>query len=238
MKFAIVSKDNTQRIVDVLNMFGLDIDKNQPDFVISYGGDGTVLFSERKYPGIPKITLRRSNSGSGGSRCIYSVFELEDILLKIESGKYTIKEEIKLVAELKQRDYISAGEALNEVQIHNASPIKAIRFFVEVDDKKVFGEEIIGDGIIIATPFGSTAYYKSVGGKRFEKGIGIALNNPYNVEREPLHIDEGFNPTILIRILREEGFLLFDNDNKMIPVKKEDEIIVRKSENIAKFVVV
>lgn len=235
MNFAIVSKNNTQRIVDVLNMFGLDINKNQPDFVISYGGDGTILYSERKYPGVPKITLRRSNSCS---RCIYSEFELEDVLLKMEKGNYKIKEEIKLTAELKKKDYTSAGEALNEVQIHNASPIKAIRFSIEVDGKKLFREEIIGDGIIIATPFGSTAYYKSVGGERFDKGIGIAINNPYNIERKPLHIDEGFDLDILIKILREEGFLLFDNDSKMIPVKKEDEIIVRKSETTAKFVVV
>lgn len=235
MKFSVVSLRNTQRIVETLNMFGHDIDNNKPDFVITYGGDGTVLYSERKYPGIPKITIR---AGSVGFKCRYSIEELEDILIKIDSGEYKLKEEMKLETIYQGRKYLS----LNEVQLHNASPIKAIRFSVYIENEILF-EKVIGDGVVIATPFGSSAYYYSVGGEKFDKGVGIALNNPYNIKEKPVVIDEGFDYSINIKILRDDGLLLFDNDNNMIKIDKQlklskggDNIVVKRSKDTAKFV--
>src|SRR3990167_6445328 len=232
MKFAVVSLKNTQGITEVLKMFGHDIDNNKPDFVVTYGGDGTVLFSERKYPGIPKITIR---AGSIGFKCRYSIEEFEDILIKIDSGEYKLKEEIKLETTFQGRKYIS----LNEAQLHNSSPIKAVRFSVYIEDEILF-ENVIGDGVVITTPFGSSAYYSSVGGEKFDKGIGIALNNPYNVKEKPMIIDEGFDYNINIKILRDNGLLLFDNDNNMIKVsatggdKEGDNIVVKRSKDTAK----
>lgn len=236
MKFAVVSLKNTQGITEVLKMFGHDIDNNKPDFVVTYGGDGTVLFSERKYPGIPKITIR---AGSIGFKCRYSIEEFEDILIKIDSGEYKLKEEIKLETTFQGRKYIS----LNEAQLHNSSPIKAVRFSVYIEDEILF-ENVIGDGVVITTPFGSSAYYSSVGGEKFDKGIGIALNNPYNVKEKPMIIDEGFDYNINIKILRDNGLLLFDNDNNMIKVsatggdKEGDNIVVKRSKDTAKFVTI
>lgn len=227
MKFAIVSLNNTHRIIEVINMFGLIIDNDEPDFVITYGGDGTVLFAERKYPGIPKITLRGSE---GGFKCLYSEFELEDVILKMDGG-YDIQEELKLETIFQGRRYLS----LNEVQVHNASPIKAIRLSI-CEDNQILFDNVISDGTVIATPFGSTAYYSSVGGSPFNKGIGIAINNPYKYKYRPIVVDE--DSEIQIKILRDNGLLLFDNDDKIIKVKGGDEILVAKSKETAKFVVV
>lgn len=235
MKFTIVSLRNIQQISQALNMFGHDIDNNKPDFIITYGGDGTILYSERKYPGIPKITIK---AGSIGSRCMYSIEDLEDVLIKIDNGEYKFKEEIKLETNFQGKKYLS----LNEMQLHNSSPIRAVRFSVYIEDEPLF-DNVIGDGVIIATPFGSSAYYTSVGGEKFDKGIGIVLNNPYNVKEKPvvkeqlkLLIDEGFDYNINIKILRDDGLLLFDNDDKMIKVKADDNIVVKRSKDIAKFV--
>lgn len=230
MKFAVVSLKNTQRIVEALEIFGHDMDNNKPDFVITYGGDGTVLYSERKYPGIPKITVR---AGSVGFKCRYSIEELEDVLIKIDSGEYKLKEEIKLETNFQGRKYLS----LNETQLHNSSPTKALRFSVYIEDEILF-ENVIGDGVVIATSFGSSAYYSSVGGEKFDKGIGIALNNPYNVKEKPAVIDEGFDFSINIKILRDDGLLLFDNDNNTINVKGGDNIVVKRSKDTAKFVAI
>lgn len=230
MKFAVVSLKDTKRIFEALGMFGHDIDNNKPDFIITYGGDGTVLYAERKYPGIPKITIR---AGSVGFKCIYSIEELEDVLIKIESGEYKLKEEIKLETTFQGKKYLS----LNEVQIHNLSPIKAIRFSIYIENEILF-ENIIGDGVVIATPFGSSAYYSSVGGEKFDKGVGIALNNAYNVKDMPVVIDGGFDYSINIKILRDDGLLLFDNDYNVIKIKGGDNIKVDTSKNTAKFVVI
>lgn len=230
MKFAIISKSNDiQIIARVLAMFDLDIDNNKPDFVITYGGDGTILRSERRYPGIPKITIRGSERCS---KCNYTENELEDVLIKIDNGTYKLNEEKKLETTFQGKKYLS----LNEVQIHNSSPIRAIRFSIYMDSLPLF-ENIIGDGAIIATPFGSSAYFSSIGGEKFDKGIGIGLNNPYNVRLKPVIIDSGFEPEIYMKILRDDGLLLFDNDEHIINVKGGDEIKVQISNDTAKFVV-
>ena len=240
MKFAIISLKNTQRIAEIIDMFGHDIDNKQPDFVITYGGDGTILHAERKYPGIPKITIlptTKPTEGSVGFKCMYSEEELEDIMIKIDNGKYKLKEEIKLETTFQGRKYLS----LNEVQLHNYSPIKAVRFSIYIDDMVLF-ENVIGDGVVISTPFGSSAYYSSIGGNKFDKGIGIALNNPYNVKSKPEVIDEGFDYDINIKVPQKnsnnanEGLLLFDNDNNMIKIKGGDNISVKRSKDTAKFV--
>lgn len=230
MKFAVVSLKDTKRIFEALSMFGHDIDNNKPDFAITYGGDGTVLYAERKYPGVPKITIR---AGSVGFKCMYSMEELEDVLIKIEGGEYKLKEEIKLETTFQGKKYLS----LNEVQIHNLSPIKAIRFSIYIENEILF-ENIIGDGVVIATPFGSSAYYSSVGGEKFDKGVGIALNNAYNVKDMPVVIDGGFDYSINIKILRDDGLLLFDNDYNVIKIKGGDNIKVEISKNTAKFIVI
>ncbi len=228
MKFSVVSNDkDIHRITRVLDMFDIDIDNIKPDFVISHGGDGTILLSERKFPGIPKIAIRGSDIGF---KCNLDENDLEDILIKIDNGNYEIKEEIKLETTFKGRKYLS----LNEVQIHNSSPNKAVRFSILMDNLPLF-ENIIGDGAVIATPFGSSAYFSSIGGEIFDKGIGICLNNPYNAKSEPIIIDSS-DPEIHIKILRDDGLLLFDNDDNILKTKGGDDIKIEISKNTAKFV--
>ncbi len=235
MKVAIVAnEDNVLRILKTLDMFGVDIDNRMPDFVITYGGDGSILLAERRYPSIPKITIRHSERGF---RCIFSEDELEDVLIKIDNGTFEIKEEMKLETTFQGKKYLS----LNEVQIHNLLPTKAIRFSIYskiYDDNMPIFEDIIGDGAVIATPFGSSAYFSSIGGEKFDKGIGIGLNNPYNVKHKSTIVDSGFNPEICIKIIRDNGLLLFDNDSNMINIKRGDEIKIEKSNNVAKFVTI
>ncbi|RLI96454.1 MAG: hypothetical protein DRO96_03055, partial [Candidatus Aenigmatarchaeota archaeon] len=123
--------------------------------------------------------------------------------------------------------------ALNEIQLHNKKPTKALRFNVYVDKKCVF-ETVVGDGVVISTPYGSGAYYKSTGGKPFCKGIGIALNNPHN-HRHALVVDE--SSTVEVELLREEAQLFSDNNEKnMISLSPKDRIIIKKHIKSARFI--
>ena len=123
--------------------------------------------------------------------------------------------------------------ALNEVQLHTKLPIRAMRFSLSADGKKF--ENLIGDGVIISTPFGSSAYYSSVGGRKFNKGIGICFNNLHNKKIKSFVVPE--NSRIMVKIDRDEAWLAADNHEKLISLNPSDSVIVKKSNQVAKFIV-
>jgi len=226
MKVVAVGKD-VDSFEKVLVSHGLKIDRKNPDFVFSNGGDGAILFSERLYPGVPKVTVRCS---SKCNRCEFDPDDIKSAVERLKSGKYEIKEYMMIEADF--NDKIAVG--LNEVQVHNKLFTKAVRFNVYVDGKILY-ENVIGDGVVISTPFGSTAYYTSVGGEKFDSGIGIALNNPHERVKPAVF---GDSSAVEIEILREDAYLLYDNDEEgKILLKKGDRVAVRKHDGVAKFVV-
>ncbi|MCK5452440.1 MAG: NAD(+)/NADH kinase, partial [Candidatus Aenigmarchaeota archaeon] len=166
MKVVAVGKD-VDSFEKTLKSYGLEIDRKNPEFVFSYGGDGAILFSERLYPGVPKVTVRCS---SKCNRCEFNPDDIEDVVERLKSGRYDVKEYMKIEADFKGKIVVG----LNEVQVHNKLFTKAVRFNVYLDDELLY-ENVIGDGVVISTPFGSTGYYTSLGGERFEKSIGIAV---------------------------------------------------------------
>lgn len=226
MKVAIVSKLKTKKIERILEKFNFDIVKKKPEIVLCYGGDGTTLYSERIFPGIPKIVIKKPSSSC--RKCEYTLDHLKEILKKISSGKYEIVEEDKLVAIVKNKKLIG----LNEIQIHNKMPTRAIRFSVRVGNKNF--EDLSGDGAIVSTPFGSTAYYSSTGGKPFRKGIGISFNNLHNKKINSLLVTE--NSKIKIRILRGPAWVVADNYEKFIEVDKDNKVLIENAKEKARFI--
>src|SRR3989338_6171104 len=97
----------------------IKISKKNPDFVITYGGDGTILRTENKYPSVPQIPIRKShicNSCVGG---IDSIEKIKEGLLK---GNYRTKEFGKVEAIFGKQKLVG----LNEIQIHSSDPRKAL----------------------------------------------------------------------------------------------------------------
>ena len=226
MKVAVVGKD-VDGLEKTLKSYGLEIGNESPDFVFSYGGDGAILFSERLYSGVSKVTVRCS---SKCNRCEFDSDDIEQIVDKLKSGRYEMKEYMKIEADFSGKTLV----ALNEIQVRNKLFTKAVRFNVYLDDELLY-ENVIGDGIVISTPFGSTAYYTSVGGKRFDSGIGIALNNPHERAKS---VVAGEASVVEIEILREDAYLVYDNDEEgKVLLKKGDKIAVRKHNGAARFVI-
>lgn len=221
----IVSKYDVREIKEKLKKFGFNVTRKNPEMVICYGGDGTILYAERIFPGIPKLVIKRDSSIC--RKCDYTPQNLLSILERLKEGKYKIKEEMKLEGIAKNRKLIG----LNEIQIHNKLPIRAIRFTLEVLNRRIYA---IGDGVIISTPFGSTGYYKAAGGKKFERGIGICFNNPHPREIKSFVVPD--DSEIRVRIEKEEAYLLADNYERFISLKEGDETIIRKTEGKARFI--
>jgi NAD+ kinase len=226
-KVLVVSRQDTSKIKGVLAAEGFKIVEENPDFIICYGGDGTVLFSEREFPEVPKLIIKTSQACR---KFDYTPDELKNVLSKIREGKYCLHEKIKLETEAKGKKLVG----LNEIQIHPKLPIHAVRLSLSVDGKEC--EDLIGDGVIVATPFGSTGYYKATGGKRFGKGIGISFNNLHNSNMESFVVPE--DSTVKLTVSRGPAWLLADNNENLIELLAEDAVTVRKSESTANFIYV
>jgi NAD+ kinase len=224
-KAAIVSLLNYEKIVKIIKKLGIEITDSNPDFVITYGGDGTILYSERIYPSIPKIAFKGSELCI---RCYYNISDVEKVIENIIKGNYHIVNEVKLEAFTKGQRL----RALNEVQIHNKVPTRAIRFSVFVDNREF--KDLIGDGVVISTPFGSTGYYMSVGGKPFKKGIGIAFNNLHMKKIRSFRVP--LRTKIKVTINRGDCFLIVDNADEFVELSTGDEILIMKSDEKARFV--
>lgn len=229
-KIAIVRRYN-KSVADLkkeVEAAGFTYVTTQPEIVVSVGGDGTFFFAERKYPGIPKLLVRESkvcqkcNQGS-----------LRDILMQYRKGYFKLEEYYKLKANVKRKKgKMIKGIACNDVILRNKILTRALRFSVKVDSK-IVDAEIIGDGIVVSSPFGSEAYFKAISHKSFTKGIGLAFNN---TTKQLNYLIARQNATISIEILREKADLGFDNDPKIYTLQEGDIIEVSRSDKVMKVV--
>lgn len=226
IKFAIVAREANvgKEIASVIKQRGHILSKS-PQFVVSVGGDGTFLLAERKYPGIPKVQVRKD---SICKTCVVEADHFEHLLTALEKGKYSIDTSITLEATVGKKKI----RGMNEIQLHHDLPIQAIRFSLDINGR-ITRNQIVGDGLIVATPFGSTAYYYSVGGEQFKKGIGIGFNNPH--ARIPSFVVSD-SSVIRMKLLRGPASVYADNINESIHVKTNQEIVIRKSDAIVRIV--
>ncbi|PLW80054.1 hypothetical protein C0585_04615 [Candidatus Woesearchaeota archaeon] len=210
-----VLKDYKKEIRKAGYKYGL---KNA-DLIISLGGDGTLLESERKYPKIPKLMIREN---SICEKC--NITSFDKFLDLISNGKFEVEQHKKLESYIngKKTRFLS----VNDLMVRNSEITQAIRYTIYVDNKK-FGD-FIGDGLVISTPFGSTAYYESITKKSFKKGMGLALNNANTLLNGKVYDD---STKIKVIIQRGKAVVASDNYRQKNKVKPFDEIVVKLSKN-------
>ena len=223
----VVSRQDTSKINSLLVAEGFKVVERNPDFIVCYGGDGTVLFSERNFPEVPKLIIKTSRVCR---KCDHTLDNLKDLLSNIREDNYCLHKKIKLETETKGKKLVG----LNEIQVHPKLPIYAVRFSLSVDGKEY--KDLIGDGVIVATSFGSTGYYEATGGKRFEKGIGISFNNLHNGKMKSFVVPE--DSIVKLTVSRGPAWLLADNNKNFIELRAEDTVTIRKSSSVANFIYV
>jgi len=222
--FAIVSKQKKNAVIMVKTARRLGFaESKSPEFIICIGGDGTFLRAEQKYPSVPKLLIKDSDVCH---KC--DNLEYDSTFMSIAKGHYTLQKHMKLEATLEREKMLAA----NEINVRNRLPIHAIRFSVTIG-KDIY--PLIGDGVVVSTPFGSTGYYYSIAKKKFARGIGIAFNN---VTERVVHRVVNDKELVKIRLLRHDADLTVDNDPKILTLREGQELVVRASKECAKIVVV
>ena len=215
MKIAIVGR-NTEDLVRIAEKdFGFKIDYFNPEIVISNGGDGSLLGAEHQYPGILKLGLRDSETSLKHEQT-----DVFDAFSKLKHGNFTAKQYIKLEAKSNNKSVV----ALNDISIRSSNVLSAIRYTVEINNKDYTGE-IIGDGLIVSTPVGSSAYYRSITKSVFQVGIGLAFNNSIEAV-DHLVLDD--DVVIKTKITRGPAIAAADNNNIWINLNTGDEVVIRK----------
>lgn len=217
---------NIEELIKSLEMLegkqGFEIVTVNPDVVISYGGDGTLLTSERLYPGIPKLPLRDSLICK---KC--PIHSEEDLLKQLLLGGLKLVEYKKIKTTILYKDFY----ALNDFVIRNAFPIHTIRF--KTLQNGIPGNLLLGDGIVISTAFGSTGYFKSITGESFERTSdwGIAYNNTTE-KTFPFYPED--DDEVGFKLVRGKATLSFDNNPEIFNIDEGSELIFNLSDKVAK----
>jgi|UniRef100_A0A7C4XAS2 NAD+ kinase len=147
---------NLKAAYKTLNKMGFRISE-KPDFVIALGGDGTLLSAVNLYAQ-KEIPILGVNLGGLGFLTDVKFSQFQKILEMIKKNKYRIENRMLIGAEI-ENDYFFA---LNDITICTRNPGRVIEFSATIDGEYIC--RFIADGIIIATPTGSTAYSLATGG--------------------------------------------------------------------------
>src|SRR5690625_2585004 len=169
MKFAIVSRGDErsnkikEKMISHLVDFSLTYDAEDPELVISVGGDGTFLEAFHTYRHLlQKIAFIGVHTGHLGFYADWTANEIEKLVIEIAKTPFQIVEYPLLTITIE----FSNGQPSVEGLALNESTIKTMEGSV-VFDVQIRGEHFEtfrGDGLCISTPSGSTAYNKALGG--------------------------------------------------------------------------
>ena len=136
------------------------------DIVVVFGGDGTLLNAARKYLNYD-IPILGINMGNVGFLTDISTDNFEKTIREVLDGNYKI-EERNLVSAKFGNNHLYG---LNEVVIHSGAYAQLMRYRLNVNDRVVYEQR--SDGLIIATPTGSTAYALSAGGPIIHPSLDV-----------------------------------------------------------------
>lgn len=167
--------DRTYDLPKDLRFSRLDRELHDADLIICFGGDGTILHMSKTATraGIPILGV---NIGTMGFMAELESTELDE-LKRLATGDFTIDKRMMLdVTVFRERDIIFHDICLNDVVITKGAVARIVHLAVECDGVEAM--ECGGDGVIVATPTGSTAYSLSAGGPIVEPAAHSILVTP------------------------------------------------------------
>jgi NAD+ kinase len=210
---------------------------NKADLIIVIGGDGTVLRTSRLFCGTGK-PIFGINRGRLGFLTEFNPDEYQPYLREVLKGNFTAMERLVLEAALFRDGKEIAGFCfLNDAVIHKGSFSRPIRLEMEVDGN--FLSSYTGDGLIISTPTGSTAYSLSAGGPIItptEASIFlISPICPHSLAMRPMIIPASSDFRAHV-ISEYKNFLLTIDGQEVIGINGKDEVLIRQSNKNIKLI--
>lgn len=164
------------------------------DLIVVVGGDGSILGVAREYAA-SKIPVVGVNRGGLGFLADISPQEIEPLLNRVLDGEFRVEEHF-LIQQRVVRGSKTVHEsiALNDVVVSSGSLSRMTEFRLWIDDEFVYEQR--SDGLLVATPTGSTAYSLSAGGSIMHPGldaIAIIPLYPHALTSRPIVVPGDFN---------------------------------------------
>ena len=208
---------------------GIPIADMAVDAIVTVGGDGTVLVAQQQAPAVPVLGI---NMGGTGFLADVSPSDAPKALKGLLAGKLPIEKRMRLAAEIAGK---RLPDALNEAVVRAASPSRMLMFQISVDGK--VAERTRGDGVIIATPTGSTAYALAAGGPIIDPRLEVFVVVPICTSRPraaPLIVPA--DSRIEVELLRPDRKALVVIDGQFtLEVDPSEKLVFYRSDKPARF---
>tara|TARA_B100000686_G_scaffold208238_1_gene215145 strand:- start:4918 stop:5790 length:873 start_codon:yes stop_codon:yes gene_type:complete len=206
----------------------LDEIGSKVDLAVVLGGDGTMLNIARRLAPFD-VPLVGINQGRLGFLTDLSIETMQDDLDSFFDGNYVTERRMLLAAEvIRDKDSQFSALAFNDVAVNRGNGRGMIEFEVHIDGEYVYS--LRSDGLIVATPTGSTAYALSCGGPILHPRLDlIALIpvSPHTLSNRPIVV--GPEATVEILMHRAEGSRIHSDSHSHFDLNKDDKVVIRRS---------
>lgn len=221
--------------VCVFNSFDIEKqDLKNIDLLVVLGGDGTLLGISRSLSDKFDLPILGINIGNLGFLSSVEISDIDDALTKLKDGKYKIVDRMMLNCSAKSIDNEEEFKALNDVVLARGTLSRMVKFKVFVDGKMY--STFKGDGLIIATPTGSTAYSFSAGGPFIYPDLELITITPICPHTKSMQtiVLKGDSVIEIYAENKEEKIYLTVDGQKAIEVKQKTLVKVSKNHKSVK----
>jgi NAD+ kinase len=206
------------------------------DLVVVLGGDGTLL-SVARLVGARELRVLGINLGGLGFLTEVSTGEALVALDHVFSGAYQLDRRTTLaVRVLRAGAVLAASQVLNEAVINKSALARIIDLRTSIDDEYVCVYK--ADGLIVATPTGSTAYSLSAGGPVVSPAVGVMLLSPicpHTLTQRPLVVSDSATVRVELHAPEQDVVLTLDGQEG-IALADGDVVEIAKSPHIVALV--
>jgi NAD+ kinase len=205
------------------------------DLAVILGGDGSMLSAARALApqGVPLVGV---NQGRLGFMTDIALGAMTEAMGRILAGEHSLESRTMLAATVSRAGQsILAANALNDIIVSKGGSGRLIEMIVRVDGQFVY--DLRSDGIIVATPTGSTAYALSAGGPIIQPSVpALALVPicPHTLSNRPIAVGE--TATIELTLKRAADARLHFDGQPQFDLQEGDCVAVRRADHAVKLV--
>jgi NAD+ kinase len=212
-----------------IDTVGTEKFQSEADLIVVLGGDGTML-STARLTGNREVLVLGINYGSLGYLTEFRIEEMFAALEEILAGRYEIDRRVMLEVEHRRgAELLGKGRVLNDVVINKAALARIIE--IEVSLNQLFVNSFRADGLIIATPTGSTAYNLSAGGPIVYPSMNAVVLTPicpFTLTNRPIVMPDDAEISLTLKN-ESDGVALTLDGQIGYSMKTGDCISIRKS---------